>query len=382
MGCPTLARVLRTQGIIDELDASCDGSMSKESLAEQMLSNASIPEAERAAEKLCLQFVGDYFDAKNWVADEKLEAATALNGERIASGVEAVGEKLSQLHRDMSERDNNTALILNQMIAGNLTYEQAREHVRHHGRDDRPSRLMGLYCDVLSGDGLDESSLSEAGAFPDFEAFLAGCMASAWRLDDLARLASVAGHGLRGDIERILPVLRGEQSLASVCKGNVLEGSHDDDLAMLCVAEFAYHTGAFDVASWHFSQRSKPHGEVAELHHRTSELLVALVNCHGAPDDVKALVEAIPGGMAPSVVARAIDAANLGMALLSPKDFEAIYSRLDDNRKQLCERASSWRRLDGSDAEEAWSILRTAESRGFIDVFLGASVKLSYILLI
>ncbi|MDO4807958.1 MAG: hypothetical protein Q4A07_12020 [Coriobacteriales bacterium] len=64
---------------------------------------------------------------------------------------------------------------------------------------------MGLYRDVLSGDVLDESSLSEAGAFPDHEALLVGCMASAWRLDDLA---------------------------------------------MLCVAEFAYYVGAFDVAPW------------------------------------------------------------------------------------------------------------------------------------
>lgn len=121
------------RGVIDELDTSCDGSASKGSLAKQMLSNASIPEEERATETLCLQFVRDYFDAKNWIDDERLEAATALNGERIASGFETVGEKLGQLRHDTSLRDNNTELILDQIIGGNLTYEQAREHVRRHG---------------------------------------------------------------------------------------------------------------------------------------------------------------------------------------------------------------------------------------------------------
>ena len=53
-GCPTVAKLLRTQGVIDELDACCDGAMSKEALARQLLSNAAIPEAERAAQSICL----------------------------------------------------------------------------------------------------------------------------------------------------------------------------------------------------------------------------------------------------------------------------------------------------------------------------------------
>lgn len=375
-GCLTLAGLLRSQGIIAELDASCDGSKSIESIASQLLSNASIPEEERATKDICLQFVGDYFSAKTWISNEELKSATAIVSERLTSGFEGVNARLDQLGLDLAAQDHDTSLILDQIASGNLTYEGVRDHVGLHGRDSLTRRMLGLYCDLLDGAGLDSDSLATCGSFPGIATFFAGCLASTWRLDDLEQLASLIGGELREDVERIMPVLLGKKPLASVCEDSVLKGFHDDDFAMLCVAEFAYYARAFDVAVWHFGQLSKRSNEVAELHRRASELMVALMNTHVVPDDIMSLAESIPDGMAPPVVEVAVDAVNLGMALLPREDFESLYSGFDDRRKELCERASSWQRLEGSTAEEAWSILRMAERRGFTDVFLFASDRL------
>ncbi len=376
-GCPTVARLIRTKGVIDELDAGCDGSMSKEALVNQLLSNASIPQEECAAQSVCQQFVSDYFDAKTWIDDEKMESATARVGEQVVSGFEGVNDKLDRIGGDIAAWDHAASLVLNQVVSGSLTFGEAREYVRLHGRDDLTGRMLGLYCDALAGERIDGDGLRTALSFPRFTTFLAGCMVSVWRLDGLEQLASLADGDLCEDLERILPILRREKPLASVCgEDSVLEGFHDDDLAMLCIAEFAYYERAFDVASWHFRQCSEPLNEVAKLHRKATELVIALMNTHVVTDDVKSLVESIPRGMVPAALDAAIDVANLGMALLMPGDFAAVYGSIDDDGRHLCEQASSWQRLEGCTVEEAWSILRQADERGHYDVFLEASDRL------